>query len=107
MTQLVKTRLRVAVTTGEPAGVGPELCGALVHLNTKELLTQLKARVAPVNYPELPELELVLIGDKALLKERMALYGATEDLPDFDLNQAQDLSVLDIKLRAPQSPRAS
>ena len=101
MTQLVKTRLRVAVTTGEPAGVGPELCGALVHLNTKELLAQLKARVAPVNYPELPELELVLIGDKALLKERMALYGATEELPDFDLNQAQDLSVLDIKLRAP------
>lgn len=95
-------RLRVAITTGEPAGVGPELCGALVNLSTKSLLENLSARVAPLpTQSSLPELEIVLLGDKKLLTERMALYGVTKELPDFDPNIKAKLSVLHIPLRAP------
>lgn len=93
--------LRLAVTTGEPAGVGPELCGALGGITAPAALAQLKARVAPLTSTDLPALELVLIGDKSLLATRMALYGFTDPLPDFDPEHYAPLSVLDIKLRAP------
>jgi 4-hydroxythreonine-4-phosphate dehydrogenase len=45
----VTTRPRIAITTGEPAGIGPDLCCAL---------------------PPLKNAELILIGDESLLRDR-------------------------------------
>ncbi|MEO8038034.1 MAG: 4-hydroxythreonine-4-phosphate dehydrogenase PdxA [Betaproteobacteria bacterium] len=53
----------IAVTTGEPAGVGPELCATLAAEG-----------VAP----------LVLIGDRDLLEARAAAAGVVLHLPDYD-----------------------
>ncbi len=102
----IPARIRIAITTGEPAGIGPELCGALVpYHDTKQLLAALKARVAPLQLPAdtvlLPELELVLIGDYDLLQARMALYGAHAPLPIFDPHQSAPMSILPQQLRAP------
>jgi len=55
---------RIAITTGEPAGIGPELCAALDA-------SQFEA-------------ELVLIGDPALLNERTAAAKPLTDLPRFN-----------------------
>ena len=55
---LTSTRIRIAVTAGEPAGIGPDLCLALAQ---EDLST-----------------ELVIIGNRALLAERLQrLYGFT------------------------------
>ena len=54
---------RIAITTGEPAGIGPELCA---HLD-----------------PGIFDAELVLIGDPQLLSERTGQGGQT-GLPHFD-----------------------
>ena len=101
----IPARIRIAITTGEPAGIGPELCGALVpYHDTKQLLAALKARVAPLQLTAdtvLPELELVLIGDYDLLQARMALYGAHAPLPIFDPHQPAPISILPQQLRAP------
>lgn len=55
---------RIAITTGEPAGIGPELCMALDA-------SQFDA-------------ELVLIGDPQLLNERAASGQPSSDLPCFN-----------------------
>lgn len=55
---------RIAITTGEPAGIGPELCATLDA-------SQYDA-------------ELVLIGDPALLNERASAGKPLEKLPHFD-----------------------
>jgi 4-hydroxythreonine-4-phosphate dehydrogenase len=69
----------VAVTAGEPAGIGPDLCA---------LLTQhrLPARV-------------VLIADATLLHERAAALGTSLDIPPYkDNTSAGDFSVLHVPL---------
>ena len=78
--------LVIALTTGEPAGVGPELA----------------LRVAA----EARDAHLVLIGDRALLTERGAALGQSLALPDYhpDLARAAGASVLHVPLRAPSAP---
>ncbi len=74
---------RIAITTGEPAGIGPELCDAL------------DAGVF--------DAELVLIGDPQLLGERARQTGRVE-LPPFDPSataQAGRLCVAPVTLNTP------
>jgi len=64
---------RVAVTAGEPAGVGPELCAAIAH----------EARDP-----------LVVIGDRGLIEARAAAIGVRLDLPEYDESRVVDHSTL-------------
>jgi len=61
--------LRVAVTAGEPAGVGPELCAAIAQ-GARE--------------------PLVVIGDRGLIEARAAAIGARLDLADYDSSRVVD-----------------
>jgi len=54
---------RIAITSGEPAGVGPDLCLALCDLNSAA--------------------ELILIGDPELFKSRAAELGRPIDFPAY------------------------
>jgi 4-hydroxythreonine-4-phosphate dehydrogenase len=54
---------RLAITSGEPAGIGPDLC------------LQLKAPASA---------ELVVLGDRQLFEQRAGLLGTTFDWPDYD-----------------------
>ncbi len=58
--------IRLALTVGEPAGIGPDICVDLV-------------RAAPE-----PQIELVLIGDRHLLAERAAALGHVVRLVPFE-----------------------
>ncbi|XZG69932.1 4-hydroxythreonine-4-phosphate dehydrogenase PdxA [Chitinibacteraceae bacterium HSL-7] len=69
-------RAAIAITTGEPAGIGPELCARLT------------ARA---------DARLVLIGDRALLESR----GAPGGLPDFAPDRDDALSVQHVPLDTP------
>ncbi len=75
---------RIAITTGEPAGIGPDLCVA----------------VAGHRF----EAELVLIGDPALLRERAAVlrqeFSVAVHSPALPARAGQ-VSVWPIELRAP------
>ncbi|MEO8016548.1 MAG: 4-hydroxythreonine-4-phosphate dehydrogenase PdxA [Pseudomonadota bacterium] len=76
----------VAVTAGEPAGIGPDLCLALASF-------------------ALP-LPLVIVGSRALLAERAGLLGLKVELHDYlpggaPAQQQGQLTVLDIPLAAP------
>lgn len=71
----------LAITSGEPAGIGPDLC------------LQLSAEHLP--YP------CVILADKNLLAERAAMLGIPYQLPDFSASQPQKLSVCHIPLKAP------
>lgn len=80
--------LRIAITTGEPAGVGPEL---MYHLCSHNIPTlPLHARCKENDIDALKSYnftaELVLIGDKNMLQERMSLWGKNFKLHDFELN---------------------
>lgn len=69
----------IAVTAGEPAGIGPEICAAL------------KAAALPAR--------IVVIADRALLKQRSAL--AWPDFAGGCHGEAGDVSVLHVPLNAP------
>ncbi len=56
--------LRLAITTGEPAGIGPDICLAAQQLQQTH--------------------QLILIGDEQLLKDRAEALGLTAELPHFD-----------------------
>ncbi len=74
---------RIAITTGEPAGIGPELC------------TAIDSRAF--------DAELVLIGDPRLLNERLALSHEGATLPVFEPSappRAGHLSVAPVTLAA-------
>jgi 4-hydroxythreonine-4-phosphate dehydrogenase len=78
--------LPLAITSGEPAGIGPELCLQLAR--------------APL------ELPLVVLADKALLQQRAAVLGLDVQLHDYDAQQisplpAGHLQVLHIPLAQP------
>ena len=62
------TPLRIALTPGEPAGIGPELCIALAQ------------------QPQ--AVELVAVADPALLQERAALAGLPLTLRPLDTGKA-------------------
>jgi 4-hydroxythreonine-4-phosphate dehydrogenase len=79
-------RARIALTSGEPAGIGPELC--------------LAAARAPL------PVELICLADRSLLAERAAQLGWPINLRDYDPNNRQPsqpntLTVLHTPLAAP------
>ena len=59
---------RIAITTGEPAGIGPELCAMLAE----------RHRRAPFNA------RLVLLGDVELLEERARRIGTDAHYAPYD-----------------------
>ncbi len=68
----------LAVTSGEPAGIGPDLCVRLA------------------GYDDLPP--LVIIGDPELLGARARMLGIAFDAPRYDPDRARPLSVLPVAL---------
>src|SRR5687767_3623915 len=79
----------VAVTAGEPAGIGPELCVQLAH-------QELPARV-------------VIVADRALLSERARLVGIDTELVDFNpegraAERRGSLLVRHVPLKVPSIP---
>lgn len=81
---------RLAVTPGEPAGIGPDLC----------------IRAAARDYP----VELVAVADPELLRQRARHLGETLELLDFDdsapaaAHRAGSLRVLPVAMRQPATP---
>ncbi|MBY4676076.1 4-hydroxythreonine-4-phosphate dehydrogenase PdxA [Marinobacterium arenosum] len=77
---------RLAITAGEPAGIGPDLC----------------IQVAQQSHPH----ELVVVADPDLLRERAAALNLPLHIELFDADeaprpsQARSLTVLPVKLRA-------
>ena len=74
------TRPRLALTSGEPAGVGPELCAAVADAAGS--------------------CDIVCLCDRELLRARMGRTAA----PDFQEYPAHGFSVLHVPLRAPCVP---
>ena len=77
----------IAVSSGEPAGIGPELCLRLAAYSG--------------------EAQLVVLGDRKLLAERAALLGLNVAFRDFCPKNAVDrskLDVLHIPLTVPSKP---
>ena len=79
----------IALTSGEPAGIGPDLC----------LLLASTTRIA----------EIVVLGDKTLLQQRATRLGLSIALADYLPDQpiacaAHQLTVLSIPLAAPCAP---
>ncbi len=70
----------LALTSGEPAGIGPDLCVQLTR------------------HGDLPP--LVIIGDPELLAARAAMLGIAFDPPRYDPDQTRPLSVLPVPLAA-------
>ncbi|MGE4447852.1 MAG: 4-hydroxythreonine-4-phosphate dehydrogenase PdxA [Azospira sp.] len=80
-------RPTLAVTSGEPAGIGPELCLALAR------------------YPA--QARLVVLADKELLRQRAAQLGMDIPLHDYAPDRpapAGSLEVLHLPLAAPSAP---
>lgn len=79
----------IAVTSGEPAGVGPELCLSLA------------------DYPLPAATQVVVLGDRTLIAERASLLGFRGRLRDWQREvpaQAGTLDILHVPLVAPSSP---
>jgi 4-hydroxythreonine-4-phosphate dehydrogenase len=77
---------RIAITTGEPAGIGPDLCASL-----------------PRQQPGI-ELELVIVGDPDLLRARAAALSQPLSLPLYEPDApatAGRICVAPVRLRAP------
>lgn len=73
--------ITVALTPGEPAGIGPELIPALMR-------HECSARI-------------VIIGDKSMLADRARQIGASCELPAWDPEGNAPYSVLHVPLRSP------
>lgn len=91
--------LPIAITSGEPAGIGPELCLQLL---------QWQAGGHPLS-PVIDELGAhpVILCDKSLLASRAALLGLDMTLRDYVPGQAPNrkaLDVLHVPLAAPCQP---
>ena len=82
---------RIAITPGEPAGIGPDLC------------------VTIAQHPP-PDAELVIVADAELLSQRAKQLGLSLSLKHFDpsapiaVNRPGELSVLQVTLNEPVSP---
>src|SRR5437868_952426 len=80
--------MRIAVTAGEPAGIGPDLCLAL---GQQDFLAE-------------SSLELIIIGSLALFTERARLLDLDLPLAPYEPDDAPrpgTLRVLDVPLGAP------
>lgn len=66
---------RIAVTSGEPAGIGPDLCLALMPRD---------------------DAQLVVIADEDVLQERARELGTSCNWPDYDPSVQQSISILHV-----------
>ncbi len=80
----------IAVTVGEPAGIGPDICLRLLD----------RARQAPF------AARIVVLADRFLLAERAALLGLPVSLSDWEASQPPRPDTLDV-LHLPLAVRAS
>ncbi|MGN1281220.1 MAG: 4-hydroxythreonine-4-phosphate dehydrogenase PdxA [Succinivibrio sp.] len=81
---------RLAVTPGEPSGVGPEL---MYHLSTLDI----------------PDTQLVIIASKELIAQRVALFNQKVEITDYSRDtfapqKKGSVCVLDVPLKAPSEP---
>src|SRR5471030_572268 len=75
----------VALTAGEPAGIGPDLCALL----------------APEKFPG----RLVIVGDRRVIAARAMARGVAFDIATYrDRDSAPAISMLDIPAPAPVTP---
>lgn len=72
----MSARPRIALTAGEPAGIGPDLCALLA------------GRALGV--------ELVILGDRAVLADRARARGLSFDMPDYEPSMHPPVSMLSI-----------
>ncbi len=72
---------RIAITSGEPAGIGPDLCVMLADLAVKKYNV---------------EAEITLIGDAQMLSARANQIKLNISLPPYEANRPNKLSVLHI-----------
>lgn len=72
--------LKLLITTGEPAGIGPEIC-----------LQWLAQRIASEKKDALSDIRFVLVGDKEMLRERASSLSIPVTLVDYD-SQQENLS---------------
>ncbi|HUQ12285.1 MAG TPA: 4-hydroxythreonine-4-phosphate dehydrogenase PdxA [Steroidobacteraceae bacterium] len=80
----------IAVTAGEPAGIGPDLCLALAGLSLAG-----RSSAEEFTHP------LTILGSRELLTARARMLGLELDLPDYRPGQTTGASILDIPLTAP------
>ncbi|MEX1196727.1 MAG: 4-hydroxythreonine-4-phosphate dehydrogenase PdxA [Pseudohongiellaceae bacterium] len=86
--------MRIAITPGEPAGIGPDLCVLLAGALENGSL-------------DIADTELVLVGDPQLLQSRARAMGRTLSLPEWSAQptgRAPTLSVLPVALPGDDSP---
>jgi 4-hydroxythreonine-4-phosphate dehydrogenase len=76
---------RIAVTAGEPAGIGPDLCA----------IAALAGRA---------DARLVFVGDREVIRSRARLRGLAADLPDYFPGCTLPASVLHLAAPAPVTP---
>jgi len=74
----------IAITAGEPAGIGPDLCAILA------------GRAFPV--------PVVFLGDRAVVAARAGLRGIAFDPPAYDRGKAPPVSFIDLPVAAPVTP---
>ena len=74
----------LVVTSGEPAGIGPELCLALAHSRWAK--------------------QLVVIADPAMLAQRASMLGVDVSLDEYDANASRDNSGLQLLAQSLPSP---
>ena len=70
----MSTRPRIALTAGEPAGIGPDLCALLAG--------------------RAQDVELVIVGDRTVLADRARARGLSFDVPDYEPSRRPPVSVL-------------
>jgi 4-hydroxythreonine-4-phosphate dehydrogenase len=75
---------RVALTAGEPAGIGPDLCAIVAR-------------------EPLPG-ALVILGNRAVITERAKARGIPFDIPDYQAGARAPVSLVDIPLVRPVEP---
>ncbi len=75
---------RIAITAGEPAGIGPDLCALLA------------ARPSGAR--------LVFLGDRTVIAARAALRGLAFDVPDYSPRSDAPASLLHLPTAAPVTP---
>jgi 4-hydroxythreonine-4-phosphate dehydrogenase len=80
----VQTTPRIAVTAGEPAGIGPDLCAIVA------------GRPAGAS--------LVLVGDRGVIADRARRRALPFDVPDYDPASVAPCSVLHVPAPAPVAP---
>ena len=79
--------LKLLMTTGEPAGIGPEIC-----------LQWLVQRAASEKKDALSDIRFVLVGDKEMLRERASSLSIPVTLVDYDSQQEKRSSAGDIEV---------